>query len=101
MKITDELVDKCAIASINDWRESEGLSEVAVEDLDYFVGAEKVRRETRRILEAAQDAIARAEEAAVRAGWNRARNLVLALEGPDIKRYPYPEGDIGLGISRD
>lgn len=98
MKITDELVDKCAIASINDWRDGEGLSAVGVEDLDLFVGAEKVRRETRVILEAARDEIAAAEEAAIRAGWDRARNLTLALDGPDIKHYPYQDGSIGLSL---
>lgn len=98
MKITDELVDKCAIASINEWRDAEGLREVGVEELDNFVGAEKVRQQARTILEAAVDEIAAAEEAGVRAGWDRARNLVRSLDGPDIERYPYPEGAIGLSL---
>lgn len=98
MKITDELVDTCAIASINDWRENEGLRPVGVEDLEHFVGAEAVRAQTRAILTAALDTIAVVEEAAVRAGWNRARNLTLALDGPDIKDYPYKDGSIGLSL---
>lgn len=98
MKITDELVDKCAIASINEWRDGEGLSPLKVTDMDRIFGSEKVRREARIVLEAARDDIAAAEEAAIRAGWNRARNLTLALNGPDIKHYPYQDGNIGLSL---
>lgn len=96
MKITDELVDKSALALINAWRESEGLREVTLEDLHSFIGAPAAQEQARVVLEAAAQDITAAEGRAVRSGWNQARNLSLALRGSDIGVYPYPEGEFVL-----
>lgn len=98
MKITDELVDTCAVALINEWREGEGLSSVDTADLEQFVGAAAVRSQARAVLTAALGSVTEAEAFALREGWNRARNVARALDGPDVGFYPYPEGKLGLSL---